>query len=123
MKSPCRLYLAFCKCRQSSAPEHLYSKAQENSRPLNPPCLCFMMKSFRLPCVALNCQTSWDISCLCYRQDKEVIMEKCGDQSGLFNPLEAQFHFLTSKSLNRTTCPLLAYSPAFPAGEFQVSSV
>lgn len=38
-------------------------------------------------------------------------MEKCGDQSGLFNPLEAQFHFLTTKSLNRTTCTLLTYKP------------
>lgn len=38
-------------------------------------------------------------------------MEKCGDQSGLFNPLEAHFHFLTSKSLNRTTCTLLTYKP------------
>lgn len=42
-------------------------------------------------------------------------MEKCGDQSGLFDPRGARFHFLTSKSLNRTTCPLLAYAPAFPA--------
>lgn len=62
-----------------------------------------------LVAVSLYCQTFLDISCLCYRQDGEAIMEKCGDQLGLFNPLEAQFHFLTSNSLNRTTCTLLTY--------------
>lgn len=76
----------------------------------------------------LNCQTSLDISCLCYRQDKEAIMEKWGDQSGLFNPREAQFHFLTSKSLNRTTWtqtpnlePTEGFSPAFPASEVSLT--
>lgn len=38
---------------------------------------------------AVKYQTSSDVSCLCYRQDKEVIMEKCALQNhlGLFNPL------------------------------------
>lgn len=90
-----------------------------------PSVFVFHNESFgcRLLCVALNCRTFWDISCLCYTQDMEVIMEKCEDQSGLFNPLEASFHFLTSKSLNRTTCTLLTEKQGFSLAFPPVSSV
>lgn len=63
---------------------------------------------------AVTYQASSDISCLCCRQDKEVIMEKRALRItwGFSNPLLTLLRFLRHPDLqNLTTCSLVPHKP------------
>lgn len=74
-------------------PKLVFSGSTNKFLTLKSTAAVFELKPFgcRLLSAAVKTQAPSDISCLCYRQDKEVIMEKCA--------LQITWGFLTHRKL------------------------